>query len=163
MRTLRLDDVAPPATKLVKVDVEGMEFEVLRSGAAMIERDLPILVFEVGVGSGESELDDFLGRMGYRLLMNLHARSGSVESFRAARLSKLTGRFIGPLPLLDIVAMPPESDRWPSGVASCTRTRSILVARRARARVGRAARRVLDDVNRRTAHPGPGRKSRTVA
>jgi FkbM family methyltransferase len=156
MHTLRLDDVAPQRTKLVKLDVEGMEVEVLRSGAGMIERDQPILVFEAGAAAA-SELDAFCRSIDYLLLINLHERSGPDDSFRAAHLSKLTGRFIGPLPLLDIVAIPPRSDRWPSDLVSSSRAHSILVARRARVEAGRTARRVLEAVkHRHAAHLGPG-------
>jgi FkbM family methyltransferase len=41
-----LDDVAPPACHLLKIDVDGKELEVLRSGDRTIRRHRPVLYFE---------------------------------------------------------------------------------------------------------------------
>ena len=47
MRTL--DDVFPDLdVKFVKIDVEGSELDVLRSGQAMIDRSRPTILFEAG-------------------------------------------------------------------------------------------------------------------
>jgi FkbM family methyltransferase len=42
----RLDDVAPSKTKLIKVDVEGAEISVLRSGLETLHRDRPLIIME---------------------------------------------------------------------------------------------------------------------
>jgi FkbM family methyltransferase len=42
----RLDDVAPSKTKLIKVDVEGAEISVLRSGLETLHRDRPSIIME---------------------------------------------------------------------------------------------------------------------
>ena len=42
----RLDDVAPRKTKLIKVDVEGAEISVLRSGLETLHRDRPSIIME---------------------------------------------------------------------------------------------------------------------
>ena len=72
---LRLDDVLEGIARrvsLVKVDVEGFEFEVLAGAEAMVERDRPVLYTEMnpdwlasrGVPAGA--LDDWLRRHAYR-------------------------------------------------------------------------------------------------
>lgn len=43
---LRLDDVAPIGTRLIKIDVEGAEMSVLRSGREMLQRDRPSIIME---------------------------------------------------------------------------------------------------------------------
>jgi FkbM family methyltransferase len=42
----RLDDVAPERTRLIKIDVEGAEIPVLRSGLETIRRDRPSIIME---------------------------------------------------------------------------------------------------------------------
>jgi FkbM family methyltransferase len=42
----RLDDLAPTGTKLIKIDVEGAEILVLRSGLTTLQRDRPIIIME---------------------------------------------------------------------------------------------------------------------
>ena len=42
----RLDDIAPHGTKVIKVDVEGAEISVLKSGLETIARDRPSIIME---------------------------------------------------------------------------------------------------------------------
>jgi len=42
----RLDDVAPEGTRLIKIDVEGGEISVLRSGLETLRRDRPSIIME---------------------------------------------------------------------------------------------------------------------
>jgi len=42
----RLDDIAPRETRLLKIDVEGAEISVLRSGLTMLQRDRPVIIME---------------------------------------------------------------------------------------------------------------------
>ena len=42
----RLDDIAPTNTKLIKIDVEGAEISVLRSGLTTLQRDRPSIIME---------------------------------------------------------------------------------------------------------------------
>ena len=42
----RLDDIAPIGTRLIKIDVEGAEISVLRSGLAALQRDRPSIIME---------------------------------------------------------------------------------------------------------------------
>jgi FkbM family methyltransferase len=72
----RLDDLAPPdrSVRLIKIDVEGGELDVLRGGLATLTRHQPYVAFEHGspsvaaYGSTSAELFDFLvGKIGLRI------------------------------------------------------------------------------------------------
>jgi FkbM family methyltransferase len=51
----RLDDLVGPdrPIRFIKIDVEGAEENVLRGGAALIQRDRPVIVFEHGLGAAD--------------------------------------------------------------------------------------------------------------
>jgi FkbM family methyltransferase len=59
---IRLDDLNVPACHLIKVDVEGMEADVLRGAASTIARFKPILLVEQ---ANSREVTDLLLRAGY--------------------------------------------------------------------------------------------------
>lgn len=142
---VKLDDVATSSVALVKIDVEGMEAEVLRSARELLHRDRPIVIFETGTGSDVREVvGQFVG-LDYSFLVNLHQRSGQEDVFEAGRLPSLksrslASRLILPLPLLDVVAIPNDSNRWPALVRSVLATSSVLTARMARLKLGRLRR-----------------------
>jgi methyltransferase FkbM-like protein len=56
-----------PACALIKVDVDGKELEVLRSGEMQIERHRPVLYFENDVRAVSSPLITFVQGLGYHL------------------------------------------------------------------------------------------------
>jgi FkbM family methyltransferase len=47
--SVKLDELVPPTVRVsvIKIDVQGLDFAVLRSGAELLRRDLPVLVAEV--------------------------------------------------------------------------------------------------------------------
>jgi hypothetical protein len=55
VRIVRLDDVldADVPIRLVKIDVEGAELQVLRGGEALLSRWRPHIVFEHGLGAAD--------------------------------------------------------------------------------------------------------------
>lgn len=55
VRLLRLDDVLPPQEpiRLVKIDVEGAELQVLRGAQGMLRRCRPYVIFEHGLGAAD--------------------------------------------------------------------------------------------------------------
>jgi FkbM family methyltransferase len=139
---VKVDDIAPSGVALVKIDVEGMEAEVLRSARGLLHRDRPVVVFETGTGSDIREVTDQFGGLDYSFLVNLHQRSGHEDVFEAGRLPSPSGRGLAsrlvlPLPLLDVVAIPNDSNRWPASVRSASDTTSVLAYRRARLTLGR--------------------------
>jgi len=63
-----LDSLELHGCDLIKVDVDGKELEVLRSGEMQIERHRPVLYFENDVRESSPELLEFVGnQLGYRL------------------------------------------------------------------------------------------------
>jgi hypothetical protein len=120
----------------MKIDVKGMEAEVLRSAQKLLHRDRPIVIFETGTGSDVREVVSQCAGLDYSFLVNLHQRSGQEDIFEAGLLPSLKSRSIAsrltlPLPLLDVVAIPDDSNRWPALVRSVLATGSVLTARMA--------------------------------
>lgn len=77
VRTARLDEFIPRDVPihLVKIDVEGGEFQVLRGGAETLRRDRPFVIFEFGMGAADCygvEPEDMYGLLsGYGLQVSL--------------------------------------------------------------------------------------------
>lgn len=55
VKTDRLDNVIPIQTKidLIKIDVEGAEYQVLSGGKELIRRHHPVVIFEHGMGASD--------------------------------------------------------------------------------------------------------------
>ncbi|MFA6502890.1 MAG: FkbM family methyltransferase [Candidatus Paceibacterota bacterium] len=76
----------------IKIDVEGMELEVLEGGAALIERAHPTVFFEVNLsqlrahGASPRALERFFVKRGYRLYIPLPRRGGVLAHVRSATL-----------------------------------------------------------------------------
>lgn len=66
-RFLALDELALPACHLIKVDVDGKEAEVLRSGQGLIERTRPVLYFEKDQRAASQALLAYVLGLGYDL------------------------------------------------------------------------------------------------
>ena len=84
---VRVDDIAPSGVALMKVDVEGMEADVLRSARQLLHRDRPIVIFETGTGSDIREVTSESTGLDYSFLVNLHQPSGHEDVFEPGRLS----------------------------------------------------------------------------
>jgi FkbM family methyltransferase len=63
----RLDDTPMPACRFIKVDVEGMELQVLRGAAKLIERFRPVLYVENDKAEKSAELIRHIDSLGYDL------------------------------------------------------------------------------------------------
>lgn len=61
---ITLDSLNLPRADLIKIDVEGMELDVLAGGTALIKRDLPVMIIE-HVKSDKSRLTEWLASLGY--------------------------------------------------------------------------------------------------
>jgi FkbM family methyltransferase len=71
----KLDDLIPSDKKigLIKIDVEGAELKVLQGAKKLIARDLPIVIFECGLGASDfygtdpKEVFDFFESCGLKM------------------------------------------------------------------------------------------------
>ena len=112
---LRLDalaeDLAPRAPlRLVKIDVEGMELSVLRSGRQLLAHHRPLLYLEVvpeqlgRYATTVDEIDALLSALDYRFFRNVGPRNSTGDDFRIAPLATLAdgGAFF------DCLAVPAE-------------------------------------------------------
>jgi len=66
VRRLMLDEFGLPRVDLIKIDVEGMEIEVLAGAAGSLARAHPILIVEM-IKSDKAKLGETLRAYGYRL------------------------------------------------------------------------------------------------
>ncbi len=62
----RLDDVVVGPVRLIKIDVEGLEVDVLAGATAVLERDLPFVIAECSSDAALRAVDEILTRYGYR-------------------------------------------------------------------------------------------------
>ncbi|MEK7101792.1 MAG: FkbM family methyltransferase [Patescibacteria group bacterium] len=113
-----LDDEVTHAN-FIKIDVEGMELEVLEGGTRLIERARPVVLFEVNLsqlrahGASPRALERFFTERGYDLYISLEQKGGVLARVRSATL--LTA-FIAPRAWLfwsdsapfDLIAIPEE-------------------------------------------------------
>ncbi len=98
---------------VVKIDVEGMELSVLRSARRVIERDRPILYFEVVVeqmarfGINRGDIEAFLRPYDDRFFRNVGERNSTNDEFPLAELQSHSegGAFF------DVLAVPRDSAR----------------------------------------------------
>jgi FkbM family methyltransferase len=99
---------------LIKIDVEGMEYDVLRSGEHLVASQKPVVVFEFLDAPERSwtELHEFFADLGYDLFVNLSVRNGPDDVFKLVPLQGESHPTL-PRPLVDVVAVPAGSDRHP--------------------------------------------------
>jgi FkbM family methyltransferase len=72
-----LDAVIPEHVKidLIKIDVEGGEFGVLKGGVKLLKRDHPLVIFECGMGASEyygttpEALFEYMMQLGYAIFL----------------------------------------------------------------------------------------------
>jgi FkbM family methyltransferase len=97
VKVARLDDVLPSGfdIRLVKIDVEGAELQVLRGGTGMLRRCLPFVVFEHGLGAADcydtrpEQVFDLLSDCGLRVsLMKDWLEHGSAKAFTRAAFAE---------------------------------------------------------------------------
>jgi FkbM family methyltransferase len=130
-------EARPPSVEVVKIDVEGMEYEVLSGGAKLIDAFRPVVHFEVSLERRPplDALNDFFSSRGYRFFVNCAVRNSATDAFKLAHL-----RHVRRLPhphIFDVVAVDPASSRWPRQAASVLPANLRLSTRAARARAGR--------------------------
>ncbi len=130
---------APESIDLLKIDVEGMELDVLRSGANLIERFRPIIVFELTHQAGDeallSELERFFVPRGYTFLVNLHGRNSRTDEFRLGRLGRLHKSELVGVGTIDVIAIQSDSPRFPMGSAGRLSTILFFLSRLSKVRL----------------------------
>jgi FkbM family methyltransferase len=137
-----------PQVAMIKVDVEGMELDVLQSGRDLIRSQRPLIIFEVDRHRGRrllAGLDRFFRDLGYHMFVNLSQRNSGEDTFRLARLRRLKPFALVSCPLLDVVAVPPDSSRYPPASVPAAAMQAVMLSRvgTGRARYLAAARKRL--------------------
>ncbi len=128
---------------LIKIDVEGMELEVLEGAAALLGRQRPMLYLEIHRrhlarrGIHLERLDNILRQHGYHLFRNLAWRNGRSDRFLLGRHRSLDegGDFF------DVLAVAPGGGRYPRAHVPPSLSRLWVQARRWLARGRRRLRR----------------------
>jgi FkbM family methyltransferase len=116
---------------LIKVDVEGMEWQVLAGCRQLLRRFRPVLYVEVNTpglarqNRSVSQIEAELRELGYHFFRNADVRNSATDSFIVARLEHLDEGG----PFFDLLAVHAESDRYPR-----TAERFDMAAYRARVR-----------------------------
>jgi len=93
---IRLDDFAfdeEHPLRAVKIDVEGAELDVLRSGERLLRRERPVLLIEIhgyalpAFGASVEAVRDFLAALGYREQLLEMTQSRGADYFQSLYLS----------------------------------------------------------------------------
>ena len=115
---------------LIKIDVEGMDVDVLQSSADVIDRFRPIVYMEIGkpllreVGYSSEAVETMLEEKGYHFFRNTRPRNSRNDRFRISRLPNL---YVGG-EFFDLLAIHPDSDRYPSRYAGVAFTVAWFIA-----------------------------------
>jgi FkbM family methyltransferase len=128
----------PAGVQAIKIDVEGMEHEALSSAAKIIDESRPVVHFEVFSGRREllDELSGFFSSRGYQFFMNRSFRDSPTDAFRLARLRRVGRLAVTRRYLFDVVAVHPDSPRWPGQASGAWATDLVIARIAARARAG---------------------------
>lgn len=113
-----LDDEVEHAD-FIKMDVEGMELEVLQGGTQLIERARPAVLFEVNLsqlrahGTSPRALERFFTEHGYRLYVPIEQKDGMLARVHSATLltafiAPRAWLFFGESAPFDLIAIPKE-------------------------------------------------------
>lgn len=104
----------------IKMDIEGMELEVLLGSTKLIERSRPVVLFEVNLsqlrahGTSPRALERFFTSRDYKFYVPLEGRNGSLARVGSATLltaliAPRAWLFFGESSTFDLVAIPIES------------------------------------------------------
>lgn len=99
----------------IKIDVEGAEVSVLRSGHRLIEKYLPILYVELNetalgrFGKGIDDVDQLLRSYGYHFFRNIGLRNSDNDLFEIQKLENLKEGGI----FFDVLAIHSSSQKYP--------------------------------------------------
>jgi FkbM family methyltransferase len=102
IQVVKLDDLEIPPVDLIKLDVEGMESQVLAGAQAIIARDRPVIFAECNALEGGRHLLDFARISGYRVFGSLN------DAFHADNFNKVEENIFGTARELSLVLLPSE-------------------------------------------------------
>lgn len=112
IRSVRARDIlvqyAMPEPDFVKIDVEGMEYVVLRDLSPVLEVCRPVLYLEISAnqlqrhGSSPTDVQSLLRRLGYRFYRNTGARNSTADDYVPVEIADLN--FVDGL--FDVLALP---------------------------------------------------------
>jgi FkbM family methyltransferase len=106
----RIDDLGLPACRLIKVDVEGMEAEVLEGARATIARARPLLYLENDRADRSRALIELVESLEYRAFWHLP------PLFNPANFVGRAENLFGNIVSVNMFCVPKESDGRPSGL-----------------------------------------------
>lgn len=112
IKSLRLDDLTD-RSDIIKIDVEGMDFEAAESASSIIESCKPIIYIEYVKSRLEMktvEFEAFFRSRGYRCFVNAGNRTGRSSKFEILELTSLD-QVVG---MADLLWVHKDSDRLPS-------------------------------------------------
>lgn len=105
--------VGDEKVRLIKIDVEGMELQVMEGAEKTIKKDRPLIYFEINNaqlkshGVTHGQIDTFLKKHGYVFFMNTLPKNSSHETYRLGRLFNLKTLLSSNL-VFDVLAVPKE-------------------------------------------------------
>lgn len=111
VRVTALDDLSLEACRLIKIDVEGWEAEVLRGAVQTVARLRPILYVENDRPAKQQELISLIDGMGYRQYWHM-PRLFSPDNFNGA-----TENVFGNVASLNMLCLPRETPDDVKGLA----------------------------------------------
>jgi hypothetical protein len=110
--TLTLDEMSLPRVDVIKVDVEGAEYRVLKGGTQLLTRDRPAIVCEFSVemtervsGVRAPDFLEWIEAMGYGIFVLDRSRCEALPIETAAALLREWG---DPGRIEDLLFLPPE-------------------------------------------------------
>jgi len=124
------DERGRPKIDVLKVDVEGMDYEVLDGARRLVSASRPLVYVEIHRkrlgNSNVKAIEKLLRDNGYVFFRNVAARNSSLDDFRVSRVPNLLlgGGFF------DLLAIPRQSDRYPAKSGSSLRTLGMVGLRR---------------------------------
>ncbi|MEM7633756.1 MAG: FkbM family methyltransferase [Pseudomonadota bacterium] len=136
VETITIDEIAGCPIDFIKIDVEGMEFEALKSARRTIDDSRPIIFLEYSRrrqrqrGVSPEDFSSFVRAIDYRVLVNLCPGQAANDRFEIAELAD-----IGDLSSMsDLVLIPADSKRMPANIvpASSPKMRRYLLKQQLR-------------------------------
>lgn len=108
---MMVDELALARCALIKVDVEGMEWEVLMGARTLIQASRPWLYFEQATDRHRADLFEMLLSIGYRLYWHV------ANPFNRLNFNGYTNNIFGGACEVNALAVPPGTDVPPKAMA----------------------------------------------